>query len=605
MPRHWIWLTMTMLASFVLMVHIARAKTYKGAEYRTKDSFLYGRFEVRMKAIGREGTLASFFTYNDNYPATPWNEIDIEILGRYTDDVQFNTITRGQTNHVSHQYVSFNPAQEYHVYGFEWTPDYVAWFIDSTEVTRQTGPHIPTLNLPQKIMMNVWVPGYPNWVGTWNEAVLPAFAHYDWVRYASYTPGSGIVGSGNNFTPGWMDNFDSWDTTRWEKASHTWPGNNSDMLPENAVFQNGELILCLTTETALGYVDQVPPSIFWAAAEGDSIRLRFSEQIDQATAEVPNNYIVVANTPVAVAEAHLLPDKMNVVLRVPGLSSALPSRIIVQNIRDLWQAPNVMPLKSFPVVMRSPLSLPLKINVGGDSFQGYLADQSWSDTVAYGGMDGQTNYYSSASIAGTAEPEIYRSELLDLCEYKIRLPVGRYEVTLMMAENSATGANQRKMSIVVEGTQLETGLDLYTQAGFRTAYQKSALVDVTDGVLDIHMQGVIEKPLLNGITITSISTDVDEHGTLNGGLRIYELSPNYPNPFNPSTIIRYQLPRASHVTLTVYDVLGREVTTLVNATEEPGYKSVQWDAGGVASGVYFYRLTAGEFVQVRKVSLLR
>src|SRR5512140_648022 len=141
-------------ALFVASPSAAPAKVYKGAEYRTKASYLYGRFEARSRAIGREGTLSSFFTYNDDYPNTEWNEIDIEVLGRYADDIQFNTITPGQTNHVSHRYLPFNPAVDYHVYGFEWTPDYVAWFVDSIEVCRQTGPHIATLTIPQKIMMN-------------------------------------------------------------------------------------------------------------------------------------------------------------------------------------------------------------------------------------------------------------------------------------------------------------------------------------------------------------------------------------------------------------------------------------------------------------------
>jgi hypothetical protein len=83
------------------------------------------------------------------------------------------------------------------------------------------------------------------------------------------------------------------------------------------------------------------------------------------------------------------------------------------------------------------------------------------------------------------------------------------------------------------------------------------------------------------------------------------LHQNYPNPFNPSTTIRYEMPRASHVTLTVHDVLGREVATLVNGVQEPGYKSVEWDARSMSSGVYFYRIRAGEFLQTKKLLLLR
>jgi hypothetical protein len=86
---------------------------------------------------------------------------------------------------------------------------------------------------------------------------------------------------------------------------------------------------------------------------------------------------------------------------------------------------------------------------------------------------------------------------------------------------------------------------------------------------------------------------------------VFSLSQNYPNPFNPNTVVSYQLPVVSSVRLVVYDLLGREVAVLVNEKKTPGTYEVKFDAGGLASGVYFYRLTAGEFVQVRKLLLLR
>lgn len=83
------------------------------------------------------------------------------------------------------------------------------------------------------------------------------------------------------------------------------------------------------------------------------------------------------------------------------------------------------------------------------------------------------------------------------------------------------------------------------------------------------------------------------------------LEENYPNPFNPNTTIKYQVPTRSHVSLKVFDVLGREVTTLVDGIEEPGYKSVNFDANNLVSGVYFYRFQAGVFIETKKLVLLR
>ncbi len=85
----------------------------------------------------------------------------------------------------------------------------------------------------------------------------------------------------------------------------------------------------------------------------------------------------------------------------------------------------------------------------------------------------------------------------------------------------------------------------------------------------------------------------------------FALGQNYPNPFNPSTVIPYQIPRASHVRLAVYDVLGREVTTLVNEMKEAGDYATTWNASAAPSGVYFYRLNAGTFTETKKLLLLR
>ncbi|MCH7965541.1 MAG: T9SS type A sorting domain-containing protein [Bacteroidetes bacterium] len=86
---------------------------------------------------------------------------------------------------------------------------------------------------------------------------------------------------------------------------------------------------------------------------------------------------------------------------------------------------------------------------------------------------------------------------------------------------------------------------------------------------------------------------------------VFSLSQNYPNPFNPSTTINYQIPELSFVTIKVYDVLGNEVAALVNEQKPAGKYEVGFNASELVSGVYFYTLSAGEFVQSKRMLLLK
>lgn len=99
------------------------------------------------------------------------------------------------------------------------------------------------------------------------------------------------------------------------------------------------------------------------------------------------------------------------------------------------------------------------------------------------------------------------------------------------------------------------------------------------------------------------ATGVSDHG--NEIAKIYTLQQNYPNPFNPSTNISFTLPYQSHVSLKVFDILGKEVATLVNEVKAAGSYTRQWNASQFTSGVYFYRLTAGLFFETKKLLLLR
>jgi hypothetical protein len=87
--------------------------------------------------------------------------------------------------------------------------------------------------------------------------------------------------------------------------------------------------------------------------------------------------------------------------------------------------------------------------------------------------------------------------------------------------------------------------------------------------------------------------------------RTFRLDQNFPNPFNPTTVISYQLPAVGHATLRIFDLLGREVATLVDQEKPAGVYRETWDASRMASGVYFCRLNYGAFTQTRKLLLIK
>jgi hypothetical protein len=101
-----------------------------------------------------------------------------------------------------------------------------------------------------------------------------------------------------------------------------------------------------------------------------------------------------------------------------------------------------------------------------------------------------------------------------------------------------------------------------------------------------------------------IKTSVDTHASIHPG--VFALSQNYPNPFNPTTTVEFSLPKSGHVTLTIFDIMGREVEILVDQPFAAGNYKVDWDAGGQESGMYFYRIQVGsDFTRTKKLILMK
>lgn len=160
---------------------------YSGGEYRSKEFYGYGRYEVSMKAIKNDGVVSSFFTYTGPSDNNPWDEIDIEILGKDTTKVQFNYFTDGVGNHEYLYDLGFDAAEDFHTYAIEWHEDKIVWFVDGEEVYTAE-ENIPSTE--SKIMMNAWNgTGVDGWLNAFDDSSLPLTAEYEWVGFTAFDEG--------------------------------------------------------------------------------------------------------------------------------------------------------------------------------------------------------------------------------------------------------------------------------------------------------------------------------------------------------------------------------------------------------------------------------
>jgi len=153
------------------------------------------------------------------------------------------------------------------------------------------------------------------------------------------------------------------------------------------------------------------------------------------------------------------------------------------------------------------------------------------------------------------------------------------------------------------GTCIVTGT-----GGWQTWVTKSCTVSGLSGMHDIYLKFTGGSGFLFNINwwkFTPAITDVEENSSSKERPESFLLEQNYPNPFNPSTAILFSIPAKSYVLLKVFDMMGREVATLANEELSGGNYSRQWNASNISSGVYFYRLQTGLFIETKKLILLR
>lgn len=232
-----------------------------GCELTGLEQFKYGRFEARMKMASVGGSVSSMFlNYDNSYmkKQEPWNEIDIEVLGKSKTSWQSNIITREPDVDKVNQNISsekihdfgFDATEDFHLYAIVWTPEYIAWEIDSVEVRRDVVGQETTLahdqvafmTEEQSLRFNLWVSKSVGWTGKFTGEGVPTEQQIDYVRVYSYDEAT------KAFTFSWQDDFEgtSLDVKRWSRGN--WEMERVQYRPQNIKVHDGLVHIILDYE---------------------------------------------------------------------------------------------------------------------------------------------------------------------------------------------------------------------------------------------------------------------------------------------------------------------------------------------------------------------
>jgi hypothetical protein len=231
------------------------AHAVKSGELYTEASHPFGRFEASIKFPSGDGVVGAYFLWKagSEVEGTFWNELDFEKIGA---DCQLESNAfygSPATVHAQRHTPTTLLCGSYHTYAFEWTPDYLAWFVDGVEYRRDTGEaaaaYADNATAGMQYRFNIW-PGDASFGGNFDPSILPVYEEIDWVQYSSYANGT--------FTLEWRDDFDTAALNpRWLVGTWDSPKGLSQHDARNVGVIEGHAILALTSDEGVGM--GVPP----------------------------------------------------------------------------------------------------------------------------------------------------------------------------------------------------------------------------------------------------------------------------------------------------------------------------------------------------------
>lgn len=244
------------LCAILTLAWCESAQAVASAELYTSQAYQFGRFEARIKFPQGSGVVSSFFLWKDGseLAGTFWNELDFEVIDA---DCQLETNAfYGDPGavHAEAAPLMVDPCSGFHTYTYEWTPDYIAWFVDGVEIRRDIGEtataYSENTSSGMQIRFNIW-PGDASFGGVFDPAILPAYQYIDWVEYSSYADGE--------FQLEFHEDFDAEAVpSGWSLGSWSSPKNLSTHAFQNVGVVDGHAVLALTTDEAAGVSGAMP-----------------------------------------------------------------------------------------------------------------------------------------------------------------------------------------------------------------------------------------------------------------------------------------------------------------------------------------------------------
>jgi MYXO-CTERM domain-containing protein len=245
------------LAGAFLLPRVASAT--KSSELYTSSPYGYGRYETRLRFAAGDGVVSAFFLWKDGseVAGTFWNELDYEKIDADCKLATNALYGNPAENHTTRPTLSADFCSGFHVYSYEWTADYIAWFFDGTEIRRETGATAAAFannaSAGMQIHFNIW-PGDSTFGGTLNPSILPVHQYVDWVQFSSYADGA--------FTLAWREDFGAATLpTGWLTGDWGSPKALSTHDPLNVNFLSGCAVLSMTADDATGSTGAMPDAI--------------------------------------------------------------------------------------------------------------------------------------------------------------------------------------------------------------------------------------------------------------------------------------------------------------------------------------------------------